>query len=252
MERVRRNAQLQAAAGGTMRPHARENRNDHALQALADTFGNRGLQRRMSPASSSSPQSEAVQMCCGCKGECHCAEHSRSLPWKRDEASELQHAESPSRANLQRLEVANAASSRPASETAPEQASRSAHGIADAGVRGASGSLPHLDRIQSSFGRHDLTDVQASVGGEARAANQQLGSLAYARGRQIAFKESPDLRLAAHEAAHVVQQARGVRLKDGIGRPGDRYERQTDLAADYVVAGQSAEALLDDVAHGPG
>jgi Domain of unknown function (DUF4157) len=110
--------------------------------------------------------------------------------------------------------------------------------------------LPHFDRIQRSFRRHDLANVQASIGGEAREANEQLGSLAYARGSQIAFKENPDLRLAAHEATHVVQQARGVQLKDGLGRPGDPYELQADRVADRVAEGKSAEALLDDGALG--
>ena len=207
---------------------------------MAETFGNRALQRRMSPAVAPTRPSDAVQMFCGCQGECHCAERARSLPWTRGEAPETGQ---PSGVNLQRLE---ATSGSPASDAASGQASRSAHGIAERGLRGASGALPHLDRIQRSFGRHDLSDVQTSVGGEARAANERLGSLAYARGRQIAFKQSPDLRLAAHEAAHVVQQARGVHLKDGIGRPGDRYEQHADRVADQVVAGRSAEGLLDD------
>jgi hypothetical protein len=112
-------------------------------------------------------------------------------------------------------------------------------------LRGASGPLPHYDRIQRSFGRHDLANVQANIGGEAREANEQLGSLAYTRGTQIAFKENPDIRLAAHEAAHVVQQARGVQLKDGLGRPGDRYELQADRVADRIVDGKSVEGLLD-------
>ncbi|MEO1271892.1 MAG: DUF4157 domain-containing protein, partial [Myxococcota bacterium] len=44
-----------------------------------------------------------------------------------------------------------------------------------------------------------------------------MGSLAYATGHTVAFKQSPDLHTAAHEAAHVVQQRAGaVQLKGGI------------------------------------
>src|SRR5262249_35088265 len=62
---------------------------------------------------------------------------------------------------------------------------------------------------------------------------------------QIAFAGSPDLRTAAHEAAHVVQQRRGVSVTDGVGQAGDAYERHADQVADRVVAGASTEALLD-------
>ena len=57
-------------------------------------------------------------------------------------------------------------------------------------------------------------------------------------------KQTPDLRLAAHEATHVVQQRRGVSLKGDVGKPGDMYERQADEAADAIVAGRSAEHIL--------
>ena len=65
-------------------------------------------------------------------------------------------------------------------------------------------------------------------------------------GDRVGFKDEPDLRLAAHEAAHVVQQRRGVQLKGDVGRPGDPYERQADRAAEAVVAGKPAEGILDE------
>ena len=74
-----RNAQSQTAAGRARPPFARENRNDHALLSMVDTFGNRGLQTRISPAISPTRQPAAVQMCSDCKGD---SEHSRSLPWR--------------------------------------------------------------------------------------------------------------------------------------------------------------------------
>lgn len=113
------------------------------------------------------------------------------------------------------------------------------------GVAGASGTLPHLDRIQSAFGRHDVSQVQSKVGGAAAEACDDMGALAYATGNTVAFKSSPDLHTAAHEAAHVVQQRGGVSLKGGVGQAGDRHEQHADAVADAVVAGRSAESLLD-------
>jgi hypothetical protein len=54
----------------------------------------------------------------------------------------------------------------------------------------------------------------------------------------------------AEEAAHVVQQASGVRLKDGVGEAGDAYEQHADAVADRVVRGESAAELLGG--HGAG
>src|SRR5215212_2507517 len=79
------------------------------------------------------------------------------------------------------------------------------HRAASHGISGASASLPHLDLIQHSFGRHDVSHVSAHVGGPAAEATRGMGALAYAVGDHVAFGGSPDLHTAAHEAAHVVQ-----------------------------------------------
>jgi hypothetical protein len=121
---------------------------------------------------------------------------------------------------------------------------RAAAGVAS----GAGGPLPHQDRIQASFGRHDVGDIESHVGGETARAAADIGARAYATGNQVAFATQPDLHTAAHEAAHVVQQRGGVQLKDGVGRAGDIYERHADAVADRVVAGRSAEGLLDEMA----
>ena len=118
-------------------------------------------------------------------------------------------------------------------------------GAARAGTAGAGQTLPHLDSIQRSFGsQHDLSSVRAHVGGEAAAASERMGAHGFATGNQVAFKSSPDLRLAAHEAAHVVQQRSGVQLKSAVGQSGDTYERNADAVAERVVAGQPAHDLL--------
>ncbi|HWU90826.1 MAG TPA: DUF4157 domain-containing protein, partial [Kofleriaceae bacterium] len=123
-----------------------------------------------------------------------------------------------------------------------------AEGVAVAAQRGVSGTpqaLPHLEQIQPLFGHHDVSGVQAHVGGPAAEASEAMGAQAYATGSSVAFRESPDLHTAAHEAAHVVQQRDGVQLLGGVGEANDVYERQADAVADAVVAGQPAGHLLD-------
>jgi hypothetical protein len=70
--------------------------------------------------------------------------------------------------------------------------------------------------------------------------------------RHTAFAGPPSLHTAAHEAAHVVQQRGDVQPTGNIDQPGDVYERHADAVADRVVAGQSTEALLDQMTGGSG
>ena len=136
---------------------------------------------------------------------------------------------------------------------ASQPAAASSEGALEAaagGVSGAGSALPHIDRVQSAFGRHDISGVTAHSGAEAAQANRALGSEAYATGGKVAFaNSSPSLHTVAHEAAHVVQQRAGVQLKGGVGAAGDVYEQHADAVADAVVSGKSAESLLD--AHAP-
>lgn len=122
------------------------------------------------------------------------------------------------------------------------------HRIAGAGTAGASARLPFLERIQASFGAHDVTSVQAHSDERAASASRILRANAFTAGDHVAFGKTPDLRVAAHEAAHVIQQRAGVQLDGGVGARGDAYERHADAVAERVLAGQSAEPLLDRVA----
>jgi outer membrane protein OmpA-like peptidoglycan-associated protein len=124
-----------------------------------------------------------------------------------------------------------------------------AHEIASAGTAGSGGSLPHLDTIQRSFGHHDVTGVSAHTDHAAGEAAHALGAEAYAFGNHVAFGGAASLHTAAHEAAHVVQQRSGA-VGAAVGREGDEHERHADAVADRVVAGKSAESLLDGVAGG--
>ncbi|MBL9015545.1 MAG: DUF4157 domain-containing protein [Myxococcales bacterium] len=123
------------------------------------------------------------------------------------------------------------------------------HQLARTGTSGGGASLPHLAQIQAAFGHHDVSGVRAHVGGAATAATGAMGARGYAYGDDVAFASAPDLRLAAHEAAHVVQQRGGVRLSGGVGSAGDEYERHADAVAELVVRGESAQTLLDERAH---
>lgn len=117
--------------------------------------------------------------------------------------------------------------------------------LAGRGVKGAGGQLPHLELIQAAFAPYDVSNIQAHVGGDAASSATAMGAQAYATGNHVAFRTSPDLHTAAHEAAHVVQQRGGVQLLGGVGEVGDRYERHADAVADRVVAGRSAVDLFD-------
>lgn len=120
-----------------------------------------------------------------------------------------------------------------------------AQAVAAQGVSGAGGAFPFRERIQASAGRHDVGSVSAHVGGAAGRASAALGAEAYTTGHRVAFASAPSLHTAAHEFAHVVQQRAGVALEGGVGRTGDVYERHADEVARAVVAGRSAEPLLD-------
>jgi peptidoglycan hydrolase-like protein with peptidoglycan-binding domain len=124
------------------------------------------------------------------------------------------------------------------------------HAAAARGVATPTSGLPHGDAIQRAFGRHDVSSIQAHTGGDAAQSAKAMGADAYAAGDHVVLGKS-DLHTVAHEAAHVVQQRGGVQLKGGVGQAGDSYERHADAVADKVVAGESAEGLLTQMA-GPG
>jgi uncharacterized protein DUF4157 len=122
--------------------------------------------------------------------------------------------------------------------------------IAGLGVAGAGGGMPHAGAIQPAFGRHDIGDARAQVGGDAATASSALGASAYTQGDRVGFAAAPDLHTAAHEAAHVVQQRAGHGPAGGLDTPGDHLEQHADRVADAVVAGKSAEPLLDELGAG--
>jgi len=144
--------------------------------------------------------------------------------------------------------IGEIASLAPVQRKADGQAQGDVQSLAQTGVAGAGHALPHVDTIQKSFGRHNVSQVQAHTDGAAAASSSALGATAYATGDHVAFRGAPDLHTAAHEAAHVVQQRAGVARKAIDGGAGDSFEQHADRVADAVVGGRSAEPLLDQVA----
>ena len=124
------------------------------------------------------------------------------------------------------------------------------HAEARKGTATASTQLPYSEQIQASFGRHDISSVQAHSGGAAAASAEAMGAAAYATSNHVVLGRGTDLHTVAHEAAHVVQQRAGVSLSGGVGAVGDGYEQHADAVADAVVGGRSAEGLLDGMAGG--
>jgi hypothetical protein len=130
------------------------------------------------------------------------------------------------------------------------EADGAVHTAAVHGTSGPAGELPYRDRIQRSFGRHDIGNVRAHGDGNAAEGARAMGATAFATGDHVAFAGAPDLHTAAHEAAHVVQQRGGVQLAGGVGQTGDAHEQHADAVADLVVQGKSSEAVLDAHAGG--
>lgn len=119
------------------------------------------------------------------------------------------------------------------------------HEAAGRGMATPTTAMPYADAIAASFGPgHDLSGLQAHVGGDASTACRDMNALAFASGNHVVFAGAPSLHTAAHEAAHVIQQRAGVHLKSGVGEVGDFYERNADEVADRVVAGLPAHDLL--------
>src|SRR5262245_59858479 len=135
---------------------------------------------------------------------------------------------------------------------APEMAPAAIRAAARDGTLGAGGPLPHREAIQRSFGGHDVSRIRAHADEAAAAAATRAKAGAFTMGEHVAFAGPPSLRLASHEAAHVVQQRAGARPAGGVGRDGDAFERHDDAIAERVVRGASCEALLDRLAAGRG
>jgi hypothetical protein len=155
--------------------------------------------------------------------------------------SSFQRAPTPASAGRATSAGAAPASAGDVSGFAAKGQSRELHAaLASAGATGATPGLPHGESITAAFGRFAPTDVRTRVGGDAALAAKSLGARAFAQGDTLGFATTPDLHTAAHEAAHVVQQAAGA----DVDRHREALEAHADAVAAQVVASGSAESLL--------
>ena len=72
--------------------------------------------------------------------------------------------------------------------------------------------VPSREACESVFGAQDFSSVGAYTGGQAKDANKAMNAQAYARGSERYCSPTGDMCLAAHEAAHCMQQ-------QGAGKP---------------------------------
>lgn len=136
-------------------------------------------------------------------------------------------------------------------EAATATATADVHAAAQRGIQTPAAALPYASTIQRLFGRHDVSQIRAHIGGDAAASAHAMHAQAYATGEHVVLPDGANLFTVAHEAAHVVQQRGVVHVAGGVGQAGDRYEQHADEVAQRVVRGESAEALLDELTGGP-
>jgi hypothetical protein len=121
---------------------------------------------------------------------------------------------------------------------------------------------PLRNSMEGFFGT-DFGDVQFHTGPRVQALAGSLGAQAFTIGNHVAFAAgryqphtTEGQRLIAHELTHVVQQRQGISgvlLAEGIGRPGDGYERQADdMAERYTRGGPAARAYAGAKRNGAG
>jgi hypothetical protein len=88
----------------------------------------------------------------------------------------------------------------------------------------------------------DLTPIRVHMDARAQHTARSFNTRAFAYGHHIFLGpgESPnDLRLMAHEVAHVVQQSGGAVLQHFTPARGDVYEQEAEQAASAVMRGDS-------------
>ena len=113
-----------------------------------------------------------------------------------------------------------------------------------AGQRGDPLALPLRHTLERSLGA-DLAAVRVHQDAQAAAVVDAAGARALAYGTHILLgrrEQASDLRLLAHEVAHVLQQQGGAGTVQASGGPhsGDALEHEADRTAAAVVAGRPA------------
>jgi hypothetical protein len=88
----------------------------------------------------------------------------------------------------------------------------------------------------------DLTPIRVHTDASAQRVVRSLSTRAFAYGNHIFLgpgEQPTDLRLIAHEVAHVVQQSRGATLQHFTPRGGDAHEHEAQAASSAATRGES-------------
>ena len=88
----------------------------------------------------------------------------------------------------------------------------------------------------------DLSPIRVHTDAAAQGVARNLSTRAFAYGNHIFLgpgEQPTDLRLMAHEVAHVVQQSRGATLQHFTPRGGDALEHEAEAASSAAMRGDS-------------
>lgn len=110
-------------------------------------------------------------------------------------------------------------------------------------ITGAGAPLPVAVRnpLSRTFSV-DLSPIRVHTDATAQGVARSLSTRAFAYGNHIFLgpgEQPTDLRLIAHEVAHVVQQSRGVTLQHFTPGGGDALEREAQAASSAAARGES-------------
>lgn len=104
---------------------------------------------------------------------------------------------------------------------------------------------PYRDQIESAIGGgFSLSSVTSRVGNEDPLTRVRGDSQAATFGSSVAFRRRPSLRVAAHEATHVLQQRQRNAPSGDANAPDNHQELQATAVADRITSGRSAASLV--------
>ena len=118
--------------------------------------------------------------------------------------------------------------------------------VEDVAARTSAGSagLPHLDRLQPLFAGHDLRRIRVSDTSSDAETRRRVRAHAFTQGDRVSMPRDASVELAAHEAAHVVQQ------RSGSTSDGPAAEAQANRVASRASVGLPVGAHLPAVRDG--
>jgi hypothetical protein len=98
--------------------------------------------------------------------------------------------------------------------------------------------LPHRQRLQPLFARHDLSTIRVSDSARAAEGRRRVLSSGFALGERVSLPGDAPVALAAHEAVHVVQH------RWGGGQSVSAAEAEADRLGQLAASGRSVAQEL--------